>query len=290
MATELQTILPSAEALNTPAPAPGLALLPLLEAIGTRSPASPALLAPGREPLCYADLVAQVQAVGARLRSFGYEPGDRIAVALPDSPELALMMVAAIACCAAVPVNPRATQGEIERMLLSVRARAVVVPAGEENAARAAAAAVDLPILELRPEVSGPAGRFQLESVALPELPGDDDPPGDDRADDLPAPGTGAALVVHTSGTTGFPKVVPLTQDNLLSMMLANCDVLGLTPLDPRDGLRVPRHGRRRRHHRHRRPRHAAPPLQHRPLSGPAGGTPPNPRPGVIGIGRRRPL
>ena len=38
--------------------------------------------------------------------------------------------------------------------------------------------------------------------------------------------------MIHTAGTTGFPKIVPLTQDNLLFAMLANCDVLGLTPLD----------------------------------------------------------
>ena len=223
-------ILPAA---RTPAPpAARLSLLPLLEGVAGRSPASGALLAPGRDPLCYADLVGQVHATRSALRSLGYEEGDRIAVALPDSPELAVMMVAAVACCAAVPLNPRATQAELERQLLAVRARAVVVPAGGPSAARAAAARIDLPAIELRPLAGAAAGRFELETVTADGPVFDDDPPGDDRADDLPAPGTGAALVVHTSGTTGFPKVVPLTQDNLLSMMLANCDVLGLTPLD----------------------------------------------------------
>ena len=45
--------------LPTPsAPAVRHRLLPLLEAVALRSPASPAL-APGFEPLCYADLVCR---------------------------------------------------------------------------------------------------------------------------------------------------------------------------------------------------------------------------------------
>ena len=124
--------------------------MPLLEAVAARAPASPALLAPGHEPLCYADLVAQVAAVGARLRSLGLGAADRVAVALPDSPAAALMMISAIACCAAVPVNPRSTQAEVERLLTGVKARALVVTDGTNAAARLAAERVGLTVLALR--------------------------------------------------------------------------------------------------------------------------------------------
>src|SRR5688500_693486 len=96
------------------ASAGGHRLIRCLEAVAARFPASPALLAPGYEPLCHADLFAHVKTVGERLRSLGLGRGDRIAVALPDSAAAALMMLSAIAHCAAVSVNPRSTQAEVE--------------------------------------------------------------------------------------------------------------------------------------------------------------------------------
>src|SRR5688572_4287024 len=142
-------------------------LLPLLEAVAARGPASPALLAPGFEPLCYADLVAQVTAAGTRLRSLGLGAGDRVAIALRDSPAAALMMVSAVAHCAAVPVNPRSTQAEVERLLTGVKARALVVADGTNAAARLAAERVGLMVIDLRAAGGGVAGKFDLEPLRV---------------------------------------------------------------------------------------------------------------------------
>ena len=217
------------------APAAGYQLMGLLEAVAANAPAAPALLGPGYEPLGFADLVARLAAVGGRLRSLGLARGDRIAVALPDSSAAALMMVSTVAHCAAVPVNPRSTQAEVERLLTGVKARALVVSEGTNPASRRAAGRIETPVLELRPDASGPAGGFTLEplnpdlfSATEGTVPEEEFATGDSRSDKPEV----AALVVHTSGTTGFPKIVPLTQNNLLAMMLANIEVLGLTPQD----------------------------------------------------------
>jgi len=179
-------------------------LMPLIEAAAAPAPDAPAVLAPGREALTYRDVVEQLAATGQRLRALGFGAGERVAIGMPDSPELALTMTAAIGYAAAVPLSPRAAEEEIERNLCHAGARAVIVAAGVDNAARRAARRAGLPTIEL---VADERGRFRLEGSPVTS--------SDHRTD--------AALVVHTSGTTGNPKIVPLTQRNLLSMPTAAC-------------------------------------------------------------------
>ncbi|MGH6953253.1 MAG: AMP-binding protein, partial [Alphaproteobacteria bacterium] len=78
------------------------------------------------------------------------------------------------------------------------------VQAGEDSAARAVAGRLGIGIIELRPERTREAGLFTLEAAA-PARP----------AEGGPAIGEDVALLLHTSGTTSRPKLVPLTQRNL---------------------------------------------------------------------------
>ncbi|MDW8445147.1 MAG: AMP-binding protein [Acetobacteraceae bacterium] len=90
---------------------------------------------------------------------------------------------------------------------------------GAETAARAAAARLDVPVLELVPGEA--AGDFTLEGGS----PGSAAHPGPAGTDDV-------ALVLHTSGTTARPKIVPLTQANLCASANHIATTLALSPAD----------------------------------------------------------
>ena len=78
---------------------PGTATLAsMLHQQAQRQPTALALLAPGREALSYAGLQAQVQRLGSHLRARGALPSTRVAVVLPNGPEMAVAFVGVAAC------------------------------------------------------------------------------------------------------------------------------------------------------------------------------------------------
>ena len=207
-----------------PAKEPTLAAAPtlrtLIETQARRAPDAAAIAAPGAAPLCYRDLLAQVDEVIRVLATWGLGRGDRIALVMPQGPELAVAFVAAALGATAVPLNPVYREGELERYLTAARASAVIVPAGSGLAARAVAARLDLPLLEIEPR-PGPAGRFTL-GPRLPVTPRPVDNPGPDDV----------ALAIHTSGTTAGPKVVPLTHANMAAAVQGFVETFALRPDD----------------------------------------------------------
>jgi amino acid adenylation domain-containing protein len=179
------------------------------------------LLAPGRVACTGAGLAAQVVATAAGLRARGLGPQDVVAVVIPNGPEMAsaFLGVASGAICA--PLNPGYTGEEFRFYLEDLGARALVLPAGFESAARDAAAAEGVEVVEL---VTGDAaGRFELGGAGT----------GGAAGDALVAPRPDdVALVLHTSGTTSRPKQVPLTHRNLCTSAANIVDTLRLTPQD----------------------------------------------------------
>ena len=174
----------------------------LLAARAEESPQATAFAAPGRGELTYERLLAQVDAVVGSLNSLGVGRGDRVAVVLPNGSDVAVAFLgtAAVATCA--PLNPGYRAAEFEFYLGDLDARALIVPAGSTSPARAVARSRGIPIVEL---TAGPqAGVFTLDGPAA----------GPPAASGL-AGRDDVALVLHTSGTTGRPKIVPLTHANL---------------------------------------------------------------------------
>ena len=162
-----------------------------------------ALVAEGRVPLLYGDVPALVGAVADRLRQRAIGPDDRVALVIPNGPEAAsaFLSVACAAVCA--PLNPAYRRSELDFFLEDLQARAVVVARDVDSPVRDAARARGIAVLELEPRTDSPAGWFALDGP-LREAPG----LPDRRSDDL-------ALLLHTSGTTSRPKLVPLTHRNL---------------------------------------------------------------------------
>lgn len=175
----------------------------LLARAALERPDALAVLAPGRRPLTYAGLLRQVASTVAVLRGAGIGAEDRIAVVLPNGPEMAVAAVAAACGGACAPLNPGYGVDEFRFYLADLRAQALVVAAEDSGPARVAARELGIACLDLVVPEDAPAGVFAFEGHA--------------------AEGSGAiqvqpddvALVLHTSGTTSRPKIVPLSQRNL---------------------------------------------------------------------------
>ena len=186
-----------------------------------RSPEAPAILAPGYGALDYGGLEAVVDRVGAALARFGIESADRIALVCSNGPQAATAFLGIAAHTACAPLNPGYQAAEFEFYLTDLGARAVVLEAGLDSAARSVAAALNIPVFELTARPSSLAGDIDLSGPRLH--------PSDQTL--LPGP-EDVALLLHTSGTTSRPKLVPLTQANLTASARHIAESLALTQHD----------------------------------------------------------
>ena len=180
-----------------------------------------AIEAPDRLPMTYGDLLQQVTSTIAALRAFGIRRNDRVAMVLPNGPEMAVgfMAVAAGATCA--PLNPAYREGEFEFYMSDLGAKALLISSSLESPSRAVAAKLKVPVINVAATPGGQAGTFQLNDERGQDFSSVD--PG--RPDDV-------ALVLHTSGTTARPKIVPLTQLNVCSSARHILSTLDLTAND----------------------------------------------------------
>ncbi len=173
----------------------------------------------GRAPLSYGGLRDLAARTVGWLNDHGIGRGDRVAIVLPNGPEMAAVFVAVAAGATTAPLNPAYRQEEFEFYIDDLKAKALLVARGVETPARAAAARLGVPVIEVVPGAA--AGEFTLEGGA----PGAAARPGPAEADDI-------ALVLHTSGTTARPKIVPLTQGNVTASARHIGATLALTPAD----------------------------------------------------------
>ncbi|HKU54137.1 MAG TPA: acyl--CoA ligase [Rhizomicrobium sp.] len=163
---------------------------------------APAIGAPERQALPHRGLRTLAARTVRDLNGMGIGRNDRVAIVLPNGPEMASAFMT-IACGATTaPLNPAYRAEEFDFYLSDLNAKALVILEGMESPALAVAASCDIPVVRLIPERL--AGDFRLEA----DLSGSPAAPGMAEEDDT-------ALVLHTSGTTSRPKIVPLSHRNV---------------------------------------------------------------------------
>ena len=183
-----------------------------------------AFTAPSCLPLTYGALSTLTQNTMRTLNVLGIGRGDRVAIVLPNCPEMACVFVAVASCCTAAPLNTGYRTEEFEFYLGDLKARALIVAHGSDGPALAAAAKLGIMVLTLQPLPLGGTGSFVLSSAAVGS-PVATARAGLAQADDV-------ALILHTSGTTSRPKVVPLSQRNACSSARHISTTLRLSPAD----------------------------------------------------------
>ena len=186
---------------------------------------APAIIALNRPVLTYRRLCAHVAQTIVALNHLGIGRGDRVAIVLPNGPEMATAFLSIAACATTAPLNPAYQREEFDYYLSDLGVKALLVEQNSTSPAVEVAVAHDIPILEATVNENAPAGLFEIipsrgmgwgKSASCGGVAGPDD----------------VALVLHTSGTTSQPKIVPLTHSNVCASAGNIRKTLELTPND----------------------------------------------------------
>ncbi|MBT5572150.1 MAG: AMP-binding protein [Alphaproteobacteria bacterium] len=179
-----------------------------------------ALAAPDRKPLTYAGLRALAAKTISDMNTLGIGRNDRVAIVLPNGPEMAAAFIAVGAGATTAPLNPGYRGEEFRFYLEDLGAKALFVEAGSQSPAIDVARDLGVAVYELDVPDGSPAGTFEIAAgengAGVPALPGAAEP------EDV-------GLVLHTSGTTSRPKIVPLSQTNICASGRHIGETLGLT-------------------------------------------------------------
>lgn len=189
---------------------------------------STAIIVPGKhaQTISYQRLAADVKAFQKQLAQLGVSAQSAVSIALPNSYEFIVSFIAASWQRAiAAPLNPAYKQSEFEFYIDDLSSAVALVPKGafaQDAAAVRAARTFGAAIAECYyngKEVVldvKDTGKLADKSNAAVEHAYPDD----------------IALVLHTSGTTGRPKAVPLSHRNLLRTMKNIQATYELSPKD----------------------------------------------------------
>jgi amino acid adenylation domain-containing protein len=160
-----------------------------------RHPGKPALVC-GARRLSYAELRDAVLRLAAALRRRGVARGDRVVLFLDNSPEAIIGLFAALQAGAVFSlVNPGTKLDKLAYILNNCTARAVLT---------------EPRLLALASEAA--KGAPSVEVVLSSPFPNEDETEESPQGIDLDL-----AMIVYTSGSTGFPKGVMMTHQNVVA-------------------------------------------------------------------------
>ena len=182
---------------------------------------APAILAPDRSALSHGGLRKLIHATVARLNALGIGRGDRVAIVLPNGPEMATAFISVAAGASTAPLNPAYRTDELDFYLSDIGVKAILVGKDETGPVVDIAAKLGIRVLRLVVPENAPAGVFTIEG----------DPVGPSVTSGSAKDGD-IALLLHTSGTTSRPKLVPLSHANLAASAAHIGATLGLTADD----------------------------------------------------------
>ncbi|MDG1982370.1 MAG: acyl--CoA ligase [Alphaproteobacteria bacterium] len=176
-----------------------------------------AITSDNSKPLKFSELKKHVYNISSQLSGNGILKTDRAAIVLPNGPEMATTFLAISSYMSAAPLNPSYKLSEYEFYLEDLKPKIVIVEKDSSNPVVAAANKLGIEICEIKRNEGTPAGIFNLyNSTKSFEISEEED----------------EALVLHTSGTTSRPKIVPLTNKNIYSSAMNIAETLNLNSSD----------------------------------------------------------
>ena len=153
-------------------------------------------------PLSYGDLKVLINKISSQLSANGISNKDRAAIVLPNGPYMATTFLSISSYMSAAPLNPNYKEEEFEFYLSDLKPKILIVEFNSKNPAVEVAKKLKIPICEIQTRENTPSGMFDLfEKNKDFILPNEED----------------ESLVLHTSGTTSRPKIVPLSNKNIFS-------------------------------------------------------------------------
>ena len=169
------------------------------------------------EKLSYGEFKIFNEKISRQLAATNVKNSDRAAIVLPNGPLMASSFLSISSYMSAAPLNPSYKQEEFEFYLDDLKPKFLLVEPNSKSLAVIAAKNLDIPIFEMKISDNQPLGTFELF----------------DRETDYKIPNDyDEALVLHTSGTTSRPKIVPLSNLNIFTSAVNISKSLKLTADD----------------------------------------------------------
>ncbi len=160
----------------------------------------------------YADVGKYATGLISRLKSLGIAKGDRVAILAENRPEWSISYLAVTAMGAvAVPLDSLGTEYDLKGIIAHSESKGII--------------ASDKFIAEIK---DAPSLQFVISMDK--DLESLKDKAGDDFGYDVVP--SDLAAIVYTSGTTGIPKGVMLTHDNILFTVMTGCALFDIGPHD----------------------------------------------------------
>lgn len=201
----------------------GIAFTTLLDILPSTK--GPAIVSTDDRAACSHERLRKFVTEDVKFSRFGLGRGDRIAVLMPNGPELAAAFVAVLTYFTCAPLNPSNTPAEIKDEIRSVKAKAILIMSGEPNQHFFQIAEdLDLVVMVATPS-NVECGIFTLTDGLTGKEP-------TTSLQDVPLERGDIAMVLHTSGSTGTKKVVPHTLEDLIAGALCITATYQLQPTD----------------------------------------------------------
>jgi non-ribosomal peptide synthetase component E (peptide arylation enzyme) len=129
-----------------------------------RHPHAPAMLAPGRATMTFGALDQMIASTAGQLADLGIGRGHRVALVLPDGPEMAAALFAVTETATCAPIAPATDERACLALFPRMRIDAIIVPHDHDLPARRAATALGTQVLSLSPRRVAP--RYALGDYA----------------------------------------------------------------------------------------------------------------------------
>ena len=200
----------------------------LAEAVASEAAPRPALVLPtadsneGMLTVSYAELASAAAGVRRHLVALGVEPGDRVALSMPNVPLMPALyygIVAHGAIC--VPLNPLLSGPELEYHLRDSGAKVLFAYEGT-RLAEEASSTVSIKSGSVHCEILGSVSASALAPFDELEL----------HLSPVPVDAQDPVIILYTSGTTGRAKGATLSHANILSNARSCVEVFGFTADD----------------------------------------------------------
>ena len=167
--------------------------------------------------LSYGEFKIFNEKISRQLAATNIINSDRAAIVLPNGPLMASSFLSISSYMSAAPLNPSYKQEEFEFYLDDLKPKFLLVEPNSKSLAVIAAKNLNIPVFEMKISVNQPLGTFELfDKETNYNNPNDYD----------------EALVLHTSGTTSRPKIVPLSNLNIFTSAVNISKSLKLTADD----------------------------------------------------------
>jgi oxalate---CoA ligase len=171
------------------------------------APGSPALVGADSQQITFSALMASISGFARRLANAGVRPEHRVGLLVPPGMPGAQLAVALASNVALAPINPALKPNEVVEFVRVSKLHAIVIPQWLEKS--------DTREAVLEQQITA------FEAVRLPDTTLDLQlltAPAGTPIPLRPMKDSDVALLLRSSGTTGAPKLIPVTHGNLGAM------------------------------------------------------------------------